>query len=217
MIWFFEIWSYIWFRFGEGKNREKREKERVLHSLFRLKAPLQAHREIKIYGLHIFHHQIVGTSPIMFSFIFFKIWEWNITFYWVFFVWLVLIPLCFGLLGSPWKCLFSQFFDFFPYFGLQKSLSLSPFSNICIHRFFFFLFLWGFDLKNRFCCWFITNSKTFIPIEKYMDLVEGRHGFFFFFSYSITVSNCIKLFPFLIWEIMIHSFILFFLCWIYLY
>ena len=128
---------------------------------------------------------------------------------------LVLILFCFGLLDSPWKCLFSQFFDFFPYFGLQKSLSLSLFSNICVHSGFFF-FWGGFDLENRFCCWFITNSKTFIPIEKYMDLVEGRHGFFFFY-YSITVSNCIKLFPFLIWEIMIHSFILFFLCWIYLF
>ena len=89
-----------------------------------------------------------------------------------FFYWIGLIPLCFRLLGSPWKCMFSQIFYFFSYFGLQKSLSIPLFSNICIHRFFFF-----FDLENGFCCWFITNSKTFIPMEKYMGLVEGRHVF----------------------------------------
>ena len=33
---------------------------------------------------------------------------------------------------------FSIFQFFFSYFGLQKSLSLSLFSNICVHSFFFF-------------------------------------------------------------------------------
>ena len=38
---------------------------------------------------------------------------------------------------NVWFLNFSIFF--FSYFGLQKSLSLSLFSNICVHSFFFFL------------------------------------------------------------------------------
>ena len=69
-----------------------------------------------------------------------------------FFCWigldLILIPFCFGLLGSPWKCLFSRFFDIYIYIYILLSLSL--FSNICVHSIFFLGFCFGKHLLIYF-------------------------------------------------------------------
>ena len=55
--------------------------------------------------------------------------------------WLIEVPRQSG--ENVW---FVNFSIFFSYFGLQKSLSLSLFSNICVHSF-FFLGLWFWELK----------------------------------------------------------------------
>ena len=91
---------------------------------------------INTVRLSICHHQIVEPALVHFSQNFL---DFNMKYYFIlsFFCWigldliLVLIPFCFGFLGSPSKCLFSQVSDiffsflfFFSYFGLQKSLKI---------------------------------------------------------------------------------------------
>ena len=105
--------------------------ERVLHSLARLRTSLQAER--KNYGHQHCYALYLPPSDrqnrFRYIFLHFPRFGYEILLFIEFFCWigldliLVLIPFCF------------------------PSLSLSLFSNICVHSFFFFFF---FDLENTF-------------------------------------------------------------------
>ena len=139
MIWSFEFWGSIWFRFGKGKDREIREKERVLCPCSDLKHHCKHRGKEKSIGintvrLHICHHQIIGTDSSTFSFFFFffKIWEWNITFYWVF------------LLD---RFIFDFSFDSFLFQAFGFSMKMFVFS---IFSFFFFSLFWIIEITKPF-------------------------------------------------------------------
>ena len=79
---------------------------------------------------------------------------------------------------------FSIFRFFFSYFGLQKSLSLSMFSNICIHSFFFFFFFpfWGL----LFCELKLLSNYEVLHLKVFNDCTKVL------LSLSMCVCVCLS-------------------------
>ena len=81
---------------------------------------------------------------------------------------------------------FLNFSIFFSYFGLQKSLSLSMFSNICIHSFFFSFFFfpfWGL----LFCELKLLSNYEVLHLKVFDDCTKVL------LSLSVCVCVCVCL------------------------
>ena len=78
---------------------------------------------------------------------------------------------------------FSIFRFFFSYFGLQKSLGLSMFSNICIHSFFFLFFFpfWGL----LFCELKLLSNYEVLHLKVFDDCTKVL------LSLSLCVCVCV--------------------------